>query len=161
MTSVGVGTGGVKALVEPPTRSLVPYEGVHSCTDGSACVNGCHVPASAGYLCAPQKHDASGAGERAHGSLGTSVPRSERFNSLPPTIDTLTYSEVTAPHGTVDTTIIILNTQSVPHEKMERPSQVLLSPAGTSCGSGPDAQIILSTIIPIAPELQGSFLTLG
>ena len=84
---------------------------------------------------------------------------SERFNSPSLTIDTLTYSEVTAPHGTVDTTHTILNTQSVPQEKLERPSQVLLSPAGTSCGSGPDAQVISSTIIPITPELQGSLLT--
>ena len=157
--SVGVGTGRLNALVEPHTRPLVPYEGVHSCTDGSAFLDGCHVPASAGYLCAPQTHDASCAGERAQGSLGTSVPWSERFNSSSPTIDTLTYSEVTAPHATVDTTHTILNTQSVPQEMMERPSQVLLSLAGTSCGSGPDAQVIPSTIIPITPELQGSLLT--
>ena len=91
MRSVGVGTGRLNALVEPHTRPLVPYEGVHSCTDGSAFVDGCHVPASAGYLCAPQTHDASCAGERAQGSLGTSVPWSERFNSPSPTIDTLTY----------------------------------------------------------------------
>ena len=102
--SVGVGTGRLNALVEPHTRPLVPYEGVHFCTDGSAFVDWCHVPASTGYLCAPQTHDASCAGERAQGSLGTSVPWSERFNSPSPTIDTLSYSEVTAPHGTVDTT---------------------------------------------------------
>ena len=42
---------------------------------------------------------------------------------------------------------------------MERPSLVLLSRAGTSCGSGRDAQVIPSTIIPITPELQGSLLT--
>ena len=42
---------------------------------------------------------------------------------------------------------------------IERPSQVLLSPAGTSCGSGPDAQVKPSTIIPITPELQGSLVT--
>ena len=159
MRSVGVGTGRLNALVEPHTRPLVPYEGVHSCTDGSAFVDRCHVPASAGYLCALQTHDASCAGERAQGSLGTSVPWSERFNSPSPTIDTLIYSEVTAPHATVDTTHTILNTQSVPQELMERPSQVLLLPAGTSCGSGPDAQVIPSTIIPIPPELQGSLLT--
>ena len=41
---------------------------------------------------------------------------------------------------------------------MEGPSQVLLSRAGTSCGSGPDAQVIPSTIICITPELQGSLL---
>ena len=44
---------------------------------------------------------------------------------------------------------------------IERPSQVLLSPAGTSCGSGLDAQVIPWTIIPITPELQGSLLTLS
>ena len=131
--SDGVGTGRLNALVGPHTRPLVPYEGVHSCTDGSAFVDGCHVPAFAGFLCASQTHDASCAGERAQGSLGTSVPWSERFNSPSPTIDTLTYSEVRAPHGTVETTHTILNTQSVPQEVMERPSQVLLSPAGTSC----------------------------
>ena len=157
-----------------PIQSVVPLYSVSAPTvteDGpsdlnrdegsvrSAFVDGCHVPASAGYLCAPQTHDVSCAGERAQGSLGTSVPWSERFNSPLPTIDTLTYSEVTAPHATVDTTHTILNTQSVPQEMMERPSQVLLSPAGTSCGSGPDAQVIPSTIIPITPELQGSLLT--
>ena len=42
---------------------------------------------------------------------------------------------------------------------MQRPSQVLLSPVGTSCGSGPDANVIPSTIIPNTPELQGSLLT--
>ena len=42
---------------------------------------------------------------------------------------------------------------------MERPSQVLLSPAGTSCGSGPDARVIPSTIIANTPELQGTLLT--
>ena len=157
-----------------PIQSVVPLYSVSAPTvteDGpsdfnrdegsvrSAFVDGCHVPASAGYLCAPQTHDVSCAGERAQGSLGTSVPWSERFNSPSPTIDILTYSEVTAPHETVDTTHTILNTQSVPQEMMERPSQVLLSPAGTSCGSGPDAQVIPSTIIPITPELQGSLLT--
>ena len=157
-----------------PIRSVVPLYSVSAPTvtedgpsdfnrdEGSvrpAFVDGCHVPASAGYLCAPQTHDVSCAGERAQGSLGTSVPWSERFNSPSPTIDTLTYSEVTAPHATVDTTHTILNTQSVPQEMMERPSQVLLSPAGTSCGSGPDAQVIPPTIIPITPELQGSLLT--
>ena len=157
--SVGMGTGRLNALVKPHIPPLVPYEGVHSCTDGSSFVDGCHVPASTGYLCAPQAHDASRAGERAQGSLGTSVPWSERFNSPSPTIDTLTHSEVTAPHGTVDTTHTILNTQSVPQEMMERPSQVLLSPAGTSCGSGPDAQVIPSTVIFITPELEGNLLT--
>ena len=152
--SVGVVTGRLNALVEPHTPPLVPYKGVHSYQDRSAFVDGCHVPASAGYLCAPETQDASCAGERAQGSLDTSVPWSERFNSPPPTIDTLTYSEVTAPHGTVDTTHTILNTQSVPQEMLERPSQVLLSPAGTSCGSGPDAQVIPATNIPITPELQ-------
>ena len=120
--SVGVGTGRLNALVEPHTRPLFPSEGVLSCTDGSAFVDGCHVLDSAGYLCAPQTHDASGAGERAQGSLGTSVPWSERFNSPSPTIHTLTYSEVKAPLGTLDTTHTILNTQSVPQEMMERPS---------------------------------------
>ena len=126
--SVGVGTGRLNTLVEPHTRPLVPYEAVHSCTDGSAFADGCHVPASAAYLCAPQTHDASCAGERAQGSLGIFEPWSGRFNSASPTIDTLTYSEVTAPHGTVDTTHTILNTQSVPQEMtrmMEWPSQVL------------------------------------
>ena len=140
--SVGVDTGRLNALVEPHTRPLVPYEGVHSCTDGSAFVDGCNVSASAGYLCAPQTHDASRAFVGTQGSLGTSVPLSERLNSPSPTIDTLTHSEVTAPHGTVDTTHTIFNTQSVPQEMIERPSQVLLSPAGTSCGSGCDAQVI-------------------
>ena len=98
-------------------------------------------------------------GDRAQGSLGTSVPLSERFNSPLPTIDTLTYSEVTVPHGTVDTTHTILNTHSVPQETMDRPSQVILSSAWTSCGSAPDAQVIPATIIPITPELQGSLLT--
>ena len=159
MRSVGVGTGRLNALVEPHTRPLVPYEGVHSCTDGSAFVDGCHVPASAGYLCARQTDNASCAGERAQGSLGASVPWSEWFNSPLRTIDTLTYSEVTASHGTVDTTHTVPNTQSVPQEMMERPSKVLLSPAKTSCGSGPDAQVIPSTNIAITLELQGSFLT--
>ena len=59
LRSVGVGTGRLNALVEPHTRPLVPYEGVHSCTEGTAFVDGCHVPTSAGYLCAPQTHDAS------------------------------------------------------------------------------------------------------
>ena len=154
-----MGTGRLNALVEPHTRPLVPYEGVQSCTDGSAFVDGCHFPASAGHLCAPQTHIASDAGERAQGSLGTSVPWSEWFNSPPPTIDILTYSDVTAPHGTVDITHTILHTQSVPQEMMERPSQALLSLAETSCGSGPDAQVIPSTNIAITPQLQGSLLT--
>ena len=125
-----MGTGMINALSQPHTQPLVPYDGVHSCTDGSAFVDGCHVPAFVGYLCAPQTHDASRAGERAQGSLGSSVPWSERFNSPLPTIDTLTYSEMTAPHGTVDTTHTILNTQSVPQKMMGRSSQFLLSPAG-------------------------------
>ena len=161
MRSVGVGAGRLNALVEPHTRPLLPYEGVHSCRDGSAFVDWCHVPASVRYPCAPQTHDASGAGERAEGSLGTSVPWSERLNSLSPTFDTLTYSKVTAPHGTVDTTHTIKNTQSIPQEMMESPSGVLLSPAGTSCGSGSDAQVIPATNIPITPELQGTLLTPG
>ena len=82
--------------------------------EGSAVVVGCHVPASAGCLCAAQTHDASGAGERAQGSLGTSVPWCEQFNSSSPIIDTLTHSEISTPHGTVGTTNTILNTQSVP-----------------------------------------------
>ena len=110
MKCVGVGTGRLNALVEP----LVPNAGFHSYTEGNAFVNGCHVPASAGYLCAPQTHDASGADERAQGNLCASVPWSERLNSASPTIDTLTYFEVTAPHETVDITHTILNTQSVP-----------------------------------------------
>ena len=92
-----------------PIQSVVPLYSVSAPTvteDGpsdfnrdegsvrSAFVDGCHVPASAGYLCAPQTHDVSCAGERAQGSLGTSVPWSERFNSPSPTIDTLTYSGV-------------------------------------------------------------------
>ena len=158
MRSVGVGSRRLNAPVEPHTRPLVLYEGVHSCTDGSAFVDGCHVPASAGYLCAPKTDDASCMDERAQGSLGPSVPWSQRFNSPPPTIDTLTFSEVTTPHGTVDTRHTVLNTQSVPQEMMDRRSQVLLSPAGTSCGSGPDAQVIPATNIPISPELQGSML---
>ena len=129
--SVGVGSRRLNALVEPHIRPLVPYEQVHSRIDGSAFVDGCHVPASAGHLCAPQTHNAGCAGERAQGSLGTSVPWSEPFNSLLPPVDTLTYSEMTAPHGTVDTTHTILNTQSVPQQMMERPSQVRFSPAGT------------------------------
>ena len=157
--SLGVGTGRLNALVEPQTLPLVPYEGVHSCAEGSAFIDGCHVPASAGYLCAPQTHDASRAGERAQGSLGTSMPWSERFNSPSPTIDTLTYSEVTEPHWTVDNTNTILNTESVPQEMMERHSQVLLLPAETNYGSGPDVQVIPSTIIPTTAELQGSLLT--
>ena len=114
--SVGVGTGRLNSLVEPHTGPLVPYEGVYSCTDGSAFVCWCHVPASARYLCAPQTHDASGAGRRAQGSPGTSVPWSEQFNSPSPIIDTLTYSELTAPHKAAETTHTILNAQSVPQE---------------------------------------------
>ena len=159
MRSVRVGTRTLNAVVEPQTRPLFPYEGVHSGTEGSAFVDGCQVPASAGYLCAPQTHDASCAGDRVKGSLATSVRWSEPFNSPSPTIATLTSSELTTPHGTVDTTHTILNTQSLPHEMLRRPSQVLLSPAGTSCTSGPDPQVIPSTIIPVTPELQSSLLT--
>ena len=101
----------LNALVEPHTRSLVPFEDVHSCTHGSAFVDLCHVPASAEYLCAPKRHNASCAGERAQGSLRTSVPWSERFNSPPLTINTPTYSEMTAPHLT-RTTLTILNTKN-------------------------------------------------
>ena len=72
--SVGVSTGRINALVEPQNQPLGPYEGVHSCGDRSAFVNGCQVPAPAGFLCAPQTHDASCAGKRAEGSLGTCVP---------------------------------------------------------------------------------------
>ena len=109
--STGVGTRRLNAVLEPQIRPLVPYEGVHSDTEGSAFVDGFHVPASAGYLCAPETHDATCAGERVKGSLGTSVRWSEPFNSPSPTI-------ATAPHGTVDTTHTMLNTQSVPHEML-------------------------------------------
>ena len=90
-----------------------------------------------------------------------SIPWSERFNSPSPTIDTLTCSEVTAPHGTVATAHTILSTQSVPQELMEEASQVLLSPAGTSCGSGPDAQAIPSIISPTTSVLQSSLFGPG
>ena len=51
--SVGVGTGRLNALVESPTRPLVPYQGVHSYTEGPTLGDGCHVHASTGHLCAP------------------------------------------------------------------------------------------------------------
>ena len=159
MRSVGVGAGRLNALVGPQTPPLVPCEGGVSYTEGSAFVDGCHVPASTGYLCPPQTHDASCAGERAGASLGTSVPWCERFNSLSPTTDNPTYSELTAPHWSVDTTHKILDTQSVPQKMMERPSQVLLSPAGSGSGSGPDAQVIPWAIIAITLKLQISLLT--
>ena len=94
--SVGVGTGRLTALVEPHTPPLVPSEGVHSSIEVSAFVDGYHVPASAGYLCARQTHEVSCAGERAQGSMGTSVPWPDWVSSPSPDIDTLTYSEVTA-----------------------------------------------------------------
>ena len=46
-------------------------------------------------------------------------------------------------------------------EVMEKPSQVLLSTAGTSYGSGPDDEVATPTINPIAPELQSKLLTPG
>ena len=74
MRSLGMGIRRFSALVEPQTPHLVPYEGVDSCAEGFAFVDWCHVPASAGYLCALQMHDTSCAGYRAQGSLGTFVP---------------------------------------------------------------------------------------
>ena len=58
------------------------------------------------------KHDANCAGRRAQGSLGTSVVWYDWLNSPSPTIDTLTFSEVTAPHGRDYTTHTLLNRQS-------------------------------------------------
>ena len=55
--SLGVGFGRLNALVESPTRPLVPHEGVRSYTEGPALGDGCYAHASAGHLCAQQTHD--------------------------------------------------------------------------------------------------------